>query len=381
MSKLEELLNELCPNGVVQKKLKNIAFLKRGMPLTKLNAVSGDIPVISGGKEPAFYCDTFNRNGENITVAGSGAGAGYVRYWNIPIFASDCFTVTGLEVIETKFLYYFMSNIQDKIYSTKKGGGVPHVHISDVENFDVPVPPIKIQREIIRILDNFTELTAELTARKKQYNFYLNSFFQEQIDNYVSLDSIGKLTRGKRFVHADATEEGIPCIHYGELYTFYGVHANKAKSHIRGNLRTKMRYAHKGDVVIVGAGENNIDIGIGVAWEGNEDIAVHDACYIFSHNQNSKYISYFLRSDLYHKQIKKYVSEGKICAISAMNLGKALIPLPSLDTQQAIVENLDSFNKLCMDITIGLPAEIEWRKKQYEYYRDKLLSFEVKCHD
>lgn len=274
-----------------------------------------------------------------------------------------------------------MSNIQDKIYSTKKGGGVPHVHISDVENFDVPVPPIKIQREIIRILDNFTELTAELTARKKQYNFYLNSFFQEQIDNYVSLDSIGKLTRGKRFVHADATEEGIPCIHYGELYTFYGVHANKAKSHIRGNLRTKMRYAHKGDVVIVGAGENNIDIGIGVAWEGNEDIAVHDACYIFSHNQNSKYISYFLRSDLYHKQIKKYVSEGKICAISAMNLGKALIPLPSLDTQQAIVENLDSFNKLCMDITIGLPAEIEWRKKQYEYYRDKLLSFEVKCHD
>ena len=64
-----------------------------------------------------------------------------------------------------------------------------------------------------------------------------------------------------------------------------------------------------------------------------------------------------------------------------MNLGKALIPLPSLDTQQAIVEILDSFNKLCMDITIGLPAEIEWRKKQYEYYRDKLLSFEVKCHD
>ncbi|MBF1011389.1 MAG: restriction endonuclease subunit S, partial [Lachnoanaerobaculum sp.] len=178
MSKLEELLNELCPNGVVQKKLKNIAFLKRGMPLTKLNAVSGDIPVISGGKEPAFYCNTFNRNGENITVAGSGAGAGYVQYWNIPIFASDCFTVTGLEVIETKFLYYFMSNIQDKIYSTKKGGGVPHVHISDVENFDVPVPPIKIQREIIRILDNFTkltaELTAELTARKKQYAYYRN---------------------------------------------------------------------------------------------------------------------------------------------------------------------------------------------------------------
>lgn len=109
------------PGWCNSKKLKEIAFLKRGAALTKSKSVSGDIPVISGGKEPAFYCNTFNRNGENITVAGSGAGAGYVQYWNTPIFASDCFTVTGLEIIETKFLYYFMSNIQDKIYSTKKG--------------------------------------------------------------------------------------------------------------------------------------------------------------------------------------------------------------------------------------------------------------------
>ena len=102
-------------------------------------------------------------------------------------------------------------------------------------------------------------------------------------------------------------EEGVPCIHYGELYTYYGVHASIAKSHIREELRDKMRYAHKGDVIIVGAGENNVDIGVGVAWEGDENIAVHDACYTLSnHQQNSKYLSYCLRTTDYHQQIKKY---------------------------------------------------------------------------
>lgn len=129
------------------------------------------------------------------------------------------------------------------------------------------------------------------------------------------------------------------------------------------------------NVIIVGAGENNIDIGIGVAWEGDEGVAVHDACYILRHSQNSKYISYFLRSDMYHSQIKKYVSEGKICSISAKGLGKAMIPLPSIAEQQKIVEILDRFDALCNDLTNGLPAEIEARQKQYEYYRDKLLSF------
>ena len=164
--------------------------------------------------------------------------------------------------------------------------------------------------------------------------------------------------------------------------TWYGADqekgANKVKnvkSHIREELRSKMRYAHKGDVIIVGAGENNIDIGVGVAWEGEEDVAVHDACYTLVHEQNSKYIAYYLRSDMYHSQIKKYVSSGKICSISASGLGKAKIPIPSLEEQQRIVEILERFDVLCNNISSGIPAEIEARKKQYEYYRDKLLSF------
>ncbi len=383
MSDIKDLINDRCPNGVDFLNLKVLAEITTGKSDRRNADENGKYPFYVRSKD-ILRINKYEYDETAIVIPGEG-GVGEIFHFVRGKYAlhQRAYRIHVIsKKLNTKFLYYYMLSEFKSFINTKAViATVTSIRKPMIEEFEIPIPPLEVQNEIVYILDKFTELTAELTARKKQYNFYLNSFFQNQIDNYVSLDSIGKLTRGKRFVHADATEEGIPCIHYGELYTYYGIHANKAKSHIRDNLRTKMRYAHKGDVVIVVAGENNIDIGIGVAWEGNEDIAVHDACYIFSHNQNSKYISYFLRSDLYHKQIKKYVSEGKICAISAMNLGKVLIPLPSLDTQQAIVEKLDSFNKLCMDITIGLPAEIEWRKKQYEYYRDKLLSFEVKCHD
>ena len=276
--------------------------------------------------------------------------------------------------------YYFHSSL---FFAQKRklahGTKVMEVTPDHLGNIKIPVPPLEVQREIVRVLDHFTllsaELSAELKARKKQYEYYLDSFFKEQSDCLIPLNQVGKLTRGKRFVHADAVEEGVPCIHYGELYTYYGTHANTVKSHIREDLRDKMRYAHKGDVIIVGAGENNIDIGVGVSWEGEEEVAVHDACYTLVHDQNSRYISYYLRSHMYHEQIMKYVSSGKICAISAEGIGKAMIPLPSLKKQDEIVSILDRFETLCNDISEGIPAEIEARKKQYEYYRDKLLTF------
>lgn len=180
MSKLQELIQKLCPNGVEYKKLgdKQVSIMQRGMSLTKNNSIEGTYPVISGGRVPAFYCDKFNREGETITVAGSGAGAGYVQYWNEPIFVCDAFSIKGCEDVSTKYLYYYLTNLQDKIYATKKGGGVPHVHISSIENFLIPIPHPDIQEEIVRILDNFTnlaaELQAELQARQEQYEYYRN---------------------------------------------------------------------------------------------------------------------------------------------------------------------------------------------------------------
>lgn len=188
---------------------------------------------------------------------------------------------------------------------------------------------------------------------------------------YKPLGEIGTFIRGKRFVRTDIVDEGVPCIHYGDIYTYYGLSANTTKTHLTPEKAKSMRFAQKNDVIIVGAGENNLDIGIGVAWIGNDKVAVHDACYIFKSKLNPMYVSYFLRSTDYHLQIKKYVSEGKICSISANNIGKAVIPIPPIEVQEEIVRILDKFASLAAE----LQAELQARQKQYEYYRDKLLTF------
>ena len=388
MSKLRELIDKYCPNGVEYKPLgdKDVSIMQRGTSLTKKDSTEGIYPVISGGKTPAFYCDLSNRNGETITVAGSGAGAGYVQYWNEPIFVCDAFSIKGVGDVSTKYLYYCLVNMQEKIYATKKGGGVPHVHISSIDKFLIPIPPPPVQEEIVKILDRFAEyaaeLQAELQARQEQYEYYRNKLltFNEigggtQRVIWMKMSEIGTFIRGKRFVRTDIVNDGVPCIHYGDMYTYYGLYATKSKGMLKSELAPKMRYAQKNDVVIVAAGENKEDIGIGMAWLGDEPAAVHDACFIFKSDLYPQYVSHYLRTNYYHKQIVKHVSEGKICSISAKGLGNAIIPIPSYEEQVRIATLLNKFDELVSDLVQGLPAEIAAVKEQYEYYRNKLLSF------
>ena len=121
-----------------------------------------------------------------------------------------------------------------------------------------------------------------------------------------------------------------------------------------------------------GTAEIDYDIGVGLVWMGEEPAAVHDSCYILKHHQIPMYISYYLRSNIYHQQLKKYVSSGKISSFSAEGLGKVYIPIQSEDKQRQIASILDTF-----EIYISkLEKMIELRQKQYEYYREKLLTFE-----
>jgi len=141
MNQIEQMIHELCPDGVDFRKLGEACEMQRGTSATRSTLDEGEIPVISGGMKPAYFCDTANRNGETITVAGSGASAGYVMYWNEPIFVCDAFSIKGRENVSTKYVYHVLKNMQSKIQDTKKGGGVPHVHISSIESFLIPLPP------------------------------------------------------------------------------------------------------------------------------------------------------------------------------------------------------------------------------------------------
>lgn len=201
---------------------------------------------------------------------------------------------------------------------------------------------------------------------------------------WKALGDIGSFTRGKRFVKTDMTSEGVPCIHYGEMYTHYGVWAEESKSFLDERLAKKLRFANCGDVIIVAAGETIEDIGNGTAWLSKNDVVIHDACFSYKSDLNPKYVSYFLRTNSFKEQIKKSISSGKISAINENGLSKALIPIPypenpkkSLKIQSEIVRILDAFSAMTVELTTKLTYELSMRKKQYNYYRDQLLSLQV----
>lgn len=388
MSKLQELIRELCPEGVEYKTIQETVGVNRGKRLTKRQlSDDGKYDVYHGSKDSILgkYID-YNAPGNTVIIINTG-GIGGVKFLDKPFWCSDgSFWLGQSNYVNSKYLYYYLAGYEDYFYSQRRVGGVPTIDRSVVEKFEIPVPPLEVQEEIVRILDHFTnlaaELQAELQARKEQYEYYRNKLLTfdkigegAQSVTWMKMSEIGTFIRGKRFVRTDIVSDGVPCIHYGDMYTYYGLYATQSKGRLRNELASKMRYAQKNDVVIVAAGENKEDIGIGLAWIGDEPAAVHDACFIFRSDLYPQYVSHYLRSDYYHKQIVKYVSEGKICSISAKGLGNAIIPIPPYEEQVRIATLLNKFDVLVSDLTEGLPAEIAAVQEQYEYYRNKLLSF------
>ena len=382
MSKLQELIRELCPDGVEYKMLGEIVTIKNGRDYKHLG--KGNIPVYGSGGIMT-YVDAYVYNKPTVLIPRKGS-LGNLFYVDTPFWNVDTifYTEVDTQQIDVKYLYYLLA--KEHLENLNKAGGVPSLTQSILNKIMLPIPPLEVQNEIVRILDHFTnlaaELQAELQARKEQYEYYRNKLLTfdkigggTQSVIWMKMSEIGTFIRGKRFVRTDIVSDGVPCIHYGDMYTYYGLYATQSKGRLRNELASKMRYAQKNDVVIVAAGENKEDIGIGLAWIGDEPAAVHDACFIFRSDLYPQYVSHYLRSDYYHKQIVKYVSEGKICSISAKGLGNAIIPIPPYEEQVRIATLLNKFDTLVGNLTEGLPAEIAAVQEQYEYYRNKLLSF------
>ena len=377
MGKIDELIQQYCPDGVEYKPLGKVCLMERGTSATKGTMQSGEIPVISGGRQPSFYCNQSNRTGETITVAGSGAGAGYVQYWNEPIFVCDAFSIKGSDNIITKFVYYFLASIQEQIYSTKKGGGVPHVHISSIDKFEIPLPPLPVQEAIVNILDRFTvyaaELQAELQARQQQYNYYrdtLLSFEGREDVQWKKLGEVGKVCMCKRILKEQTSLSGdVPFFKIG---TFGG----KADAYISQELfetyKAKYSYPKKGDILISAAGT----IGRTVVFDGCPSY-FQDSNIVWLKHDESVVLNSYLKY-CYSLNPWAVSTGGTIARLYNDNILNAIIPIPPLSEQQRIVDILDRFDTLVNDLTQGLPAEIEARQQQYEYYRDQLLTFKRK---
>lgn len=300
-----------------------------------------------------------------------------------------------------KYLAYFFETdaFQEQKRKHITGAKVRRVSSVDLAKISVPIPcpenskkSLEIQAEIVRILDTFTthtaelatELAIEIAARKKQYNHYRDRLlsFEEGEVEWKTLADIGNFIRGKRFTKADYVDDGIDAIHYGEIYTRYDVFTTHALSQVRSDLTGSLRYAEPGDVIVTDVGETVEDVGKAVAWLGEKRVAIHDHCYAFRHSMNPKFVSYFMQTAPFIAEKAKYVARTKVNTLLINGFAKLSIPVPypndhdkSLAEQARIVAILDKFNTLTKSITESLPREIELRRKQYEHYRDLLLSF------
>ncbi|EFM2017102.1 restriction endonuclease subunit S [Escherichia coli] len=168
------------------KTLGEVAQFKRGTAITQKQTTPGEIPVVANGPIPTYFHSESNRQGETIVIARSGAYAGYVSFWDQPIFLTDAFSVhSDLKIVKPKFIYHVLQNKQEHIHAMKKGAGVPHVRVKEFETYDIPIPPITEQERIVSILDKFDTLTNSITEglpreielRQKQYEYYRDLLF------------------------------------------------------------------------------------------------------------------------------------------------------------------------------------------------------------
>lgn len=359
LSKLEKLIEELCFNGVEYKTIGEVANIVRGKVISKgyIKDNFGEYPVYSSQTENngKLGCiSTYDFNGEYLTWTTDGANAGTIFYRNGKFSITN---VCGLidvksKKILVKFLYYFLSIVSKRYVNY--GMGNPKLMSNVMSKILIPVPPLPVQEEIVRILDVFTELTEELTeeltSRNKQYEYYRNKLFSiiENVE-YKTLDKVLKIKNGKDYKHLKSGN--VPVYGSGGIMTYVDTAAYDKPSVLiprKGSL-DKLYYVNR------------------PFWN------VDTIFYTEINNRLilPKFVFYFLQT----QHLEKLNNAGGVPSLTQSVLNKVKIPVPPLEEQQRIVDILDRFDKLCNDISEGLPAEIEVRQKQYKYYRDKLLTF------
>ncbi|MFC8270443.1 restriction endonuclease subunit S [Streptomyces cinereoruber] len=207
----------------------------------------------------------------------------------------------------------------------------------------------------------------------------INNLIQQLSPNGVAFKELGEiaeLVRGNGMPKSDFTESGIGAIHYGQIYTYYGTWTTKTISFVAPETARKLAKVDPGDVIITNTSENLEDVGKAVAWLGDEQIVTGGHATVLKHDEDPKFVAYWLQSPGFQIQKKRHATGTKVIDVSAKSLAKIKIPVPPTEVQREIVRVLDSFSALEAELEAELQAELQARRRQYAYYRDKLLTFE-----
>ena len=385
MSKIQELISELCPNGVEYKKLEDCCTVldRQRKPVTKTAREAGEYPYY-GANGIQDYVSDYIFDGTYVLVGEDGsvitpAGTPVVNWAEGKIWVNNhAHIIEEKEGVLLRYLYHYLQIVD---VTPLIHGNIPKLTGGDFKALVVPVPPLEVQSEIVHILDSFTlltaELTAELTARKKQYEYYMESLlsFDDSVE-YYSLEDICEIVdyRGKT---PKKVESGVFLITAKNIRKGYIDYEKSQEFIAEDDYAEVMRRGLPkiGDILIT----TEAPCG-NVAQIDREDIALAQRVIKYRPKNknmvNPYFLKYVLLGNEFQNKLQINATGGTVKGIKGSKLHKLTVPIPALEEQERIVGLLDRFDVLCNNISEGLPAEIDARNKQYEFYRKKLLSFE-----
>ena len=382
VTKIKQLIEELCPNGIGYKELQDILTIKNGSDYKNLG--EGDFPVYGSGGIMT-YVDRFAYDKPSVLIPRKGS-IDKLYYVDTPFWNVDTifYTEINTDVAIPKFVFYCLQ--KQHLEELNTAGGVPSLTQKVLNKVKIPVPPLPVQSEIVRILDNFTELTAELTAelaaRQSQYEYYASNMFPSIKKSDVKWIELGEVATVTKLAGFEFTKY-VTYSDTGNIIALRGLNVKNGhlvlddvkyidNSNLEMLSRSKLRI---GDMLFTYVGT----VGqVALIQENDKYYLAPNVALVRITDERflPEYMMYYFLTDKFkQEQIAKLLQASSMQNIPMEKIRKFKLPLISIEEQRKTIDILNRFDTLCNDISAGLPAEIEARQKQYEYYRDKLLTF------
>ena len=413
MSRLAELIEQLCPDGVEYKSIGSFAQCVAGAtPNSKDPSLwDGNIPWMSSGEVNKRIIRSTDRcitqrgfdscstkmipaGAVVVALAGQGKTRGTVARTRIELCTNQslCAIISDANV-DSDFLFHYLVSQYNNLRAVSSGDGTRGgLNLKMIREYRVPVPPLEVQREIVRILDQFTTLEAELEARRTQYEHYRNHLLSmtalKQRCGEIPVRKLGEVgvfyggLTGKTKADFIESPDASAFVTYKEIYCLIEI-SDIPVGRVQVADDEKQLTLEYGDVLFTGSSESREEVGMTAVVTGEFSQPVYlnsfSICFRWSENLfDPGYAKHMFNSPEIRREIQRCASGVTRFNLSKKRLEKIFIPVPPLEVQHEIALILDRFDALVNDITSGLPAEIAARRAQYEHYRDRLLSFPKK---